>query len=507
MLEQLCRETYGIMIYQEQVMQAAQSLAGYSLGSADLLRRAMGKKKPEEMRALAGSFIKGCAETSGIPRDQAERIFNLLAKFAGYGFNKSHAAGYACLSYITGFLKANHPVEFIAATLASEIGDSRKLAKFIHEARHMGIEVLRPDVNLSRAQFAIENGRVRFALAGVRHVGSKAAELVVEERDRGGHYAGLLDFLVRNRGTVNRKSAESLIQAGAFDEHDPNRSRLLAGLDLEMARAGSERMRFAELQTDLFAGTPPGPAAATGAAGEDAKADVRFDTHQLLTYEKQAFGFYFSSHPLEPWLVEYRGLGLVPTSQLGDRHDGDAVTIGGVITARRMRKDKRDRQYVIVTLEDFDGAVEVMVFADQLEKHREQLHVDRLVIIQGRVRMRDEAGVPQLWADRVWPFEGIERQMRAVVIDLPPDFAGDGKLLRLRELAAEFPGEAMLYFRRADAAGRKRLIWVKEFKVLPANRFVLQLRKLFGDRAVELRGELPPPENEFHHRQRRGRAG
>ncbi|MFO7674893.1 MAG: DNA polymerase III subunit alpha [bacterium] len=496
LLEPICRETYGIMIYQEQVMQAAQALAGYTLGSADLLRRAMGKKKPAEMRALAGSFIKGCAETNRIPRDQAERIFDLLAKFAGYGFNKSHAAGYACLSYVTACLKANHPVEFIAATLASEIGDSKKLAKFVNEARHMGIEVLRPDVNRSRAQFAIEAGNVRFALAGVRHVGGKAAELIVREREEHGPYQGLLDFLVRNRGTANRKSAESLVQAGAFDDFDPNRSRLLAGLDLEMARAGSERMRMAELQTDLF-GEPR-------AAEAPAAADVRFDSHQLLTFEKQAFGFYFSSHPLEPWRAEYAGLGLVPTSQLGDRHDGDAVAVGGVITARRMRKDKRDRQYAIVTVEDFEGAVEVPVFADQLEKHREQLHVDRLVIVQGRVRMRDEYGVPQLWADRVWPFEGIERQFRAVIISLGPDFEGDGKLLRLRELAAEFPGEAMLYFRRTSAAGRPRLIWVKEFKVLPVNRFVLQLRRLFGDRAVEVKGDLPPVEREFQRRRRGG---
>jgi len=338
---------------------------------------------------------------------------------------------------------------------------------------------------------------VRFALSGVRHVGGKAAELIVKEREKHGPYEDLLDFLVRNRGIANRKAVESLIQAGAFDAFDANRSRLLAGLDREMARAGSDRLRQSELQTDLFAAEP-------GAAPP--APEVRFDTHQLLSFEKQAFGFYFSSHPLEPWRAEYAGLGLFSIGRLGERRDGDAVAVGGVITARRMRKDRRDKQYAIVTLEDFDDSVEVMVFSDQLEKHRELLHPDRLAIVQGRVKIRDEVGIPQLWADRVLSFEAAERLVKAVIVAMPPESDSErcarfvARLERLRELAPGFPGEAKLYFRRAGATGRPRLAWAREYQLRPANRFLLQLRALFGEGAVEVRGELPPVESDYRRR-------
>ena len=489
-------------------MQAGQVLAGYTLGAADLLRRAMGKKKPEEMAQQRSVFVEGCARVNGMPKEQADRIFDLLAKFAGYGFNKSHAAGYAFLSYVTAYLKANYPVEFIAATLVSETGDSKKLAKFVSEARHMRIGVLRPDVNLSESAFSIEavetdaspagSGKaVRFGLSGIRHVGGKASELIVRGRVANGPYDGLLDFLIRNRGTVNRKAAESMIQAGAFDGFDDNRTRVLSGLELDMAKAGSDRLRFLELQTDLFGET---------VSEKPKPEDIQFDMHQLLSYEKQAFGFYFSSHPLEPYRAEYRAFRLVPTDRLLSRHDGDMVALGGVISARRTRKDRRDRQYMIITLEDFDGPVEVMVFADQLEKHREHLMVDKLVIVQGRVRMRDDRGVPQIWADRVLSFEGVERYLKAVVVDLP-DGANDERLHRLVELAREHAGSAMLYLRRHNKDGQPRLVWVKEYKVALDVQFVLALRRLFGDDAIELRGELPSIESSRRYRRRPRRDG
>ncbi|MGQ9708827.1 MAG: DNA polymerase III subunit alpha, partial [bacterium] len=237
LLEPFCRETYGILIYQEQVMQAAQVLAGYTLGQADILRRAMGKKKPEEMAAQRAIFIAGCVRNTGLTSGKAEQIFDILEKFAGYGFNKSHATGYAYLSYITAFLKANHPVEFIAASLTSELGNFDKLAKFVNESRRLGIKVLPPDINSSQTQFSIENDQVRYGLAGLKNIGKAAAEAIVRERQERGPYHSLLDFLIRNRGKVNRKAVESLIKAGAFDTFEPDRSRLLTILETEMAKA------------------------------------------------------------------------------------------------------------------------------------------------------------------------------------------------------------------------------------------------------------------------------
>ena len=497
LLEPICRETYGIMIYQEQVMQAAQALAGYSLGKADILRRAMGKKDPAVMEAQRSTFIEGCAKHNRIPREQAERIFDLLAKFAGYGFNKSHAASYAYLSYITAYLKANHPVEFIAATLTSELGDSKKLAKFIGEARRMGVSVLGPDVNASGTHFSIEDDRVRFGLAGIRNLGQGASGRIVEERRTNGCYESLLDFLIRNRGVVNRKAAESLIKAGAFDWTGENRAQLLSGLELEMARAGSEKLRFEELQTDLFEFT----------AREKPKPRKEMETHELLAFEKDAFGFYFSSHPLEPFRLQYQALKLTSTAQLEEKEDNNPVSFGGVITARRTKRDKRNREYVQVTVEDFDGWIEVMVFSGQLERCREHLMVDKLVLVQGRVRKR-ESGMAQVWADRVMPFAQISRFLRSVAVTLPADMSDELQLLKLRETLKEHPGESLVYLKLTRKDGSMEVLRAREYKVALETELVSTLTRVFGEAAVELRGSLTPPEASSNWRSRRsaGRA-
>jgi DNA polymerase-3 subunit alpha len=490
LLEDICRETYGILIYQEQVMQAAQALAGYTLGKADLLRRAMGKKKPEEMAAQHDVFIEGCAKSHNIPRRKAEKIFNLLAKFAGYGFNKSHAAGYAQLSYITAWLKANHPVEFMAATLTSELGDFKKVASFVGAARRMGLEILGPDTNRSRRNFAIENGRIRFALPAVKNIGQGASERIVEEREANGEYQDLFDFLIRNKGTVNRKAAESLIMAGAFDWVDPNRTRMLADLELEMARAGSERLQFMERQADMF-----------GPSEEEKEPEVKFDTHQLLSYEKKSLGFYFSSHPLEPHMAEYRALKLQPISQVHSEPDGTRVSLGGVITLRRIRRDKREREYFVVVVEDLEGTLEAMVFADQLESCRQHLQVDKLVIVQGRVKKR-EKGMAQVWADRVMSFENVNRYIKAVAVNMPEKNSKES-LRELRKVLQSHPGESLVYLRRPRPGGGHRVVWVKEFKVQLNDQLVAGLESLLGKGSVSLVGELPAPVNGRQRRKRR----
>jgi len=510
LLEPITRETYGILIYQEQVMQAAQALAGYTLGKADLLRRAMGKKDPQEMEAQREVFIKGCAEHNHVPRDKAEKVFNLLAKFAGYGFNKSHAAGYAFLSYITGYLKANFPVEFMAAVLTSELGDSKQVAKFVTEARRMGLTVLGPDVNRSGVRFTIEEEgegrsqkaegrmqkadgegrkasgekRIRFGLAGVKNMGVGASEAIVACREKDGEYESLLDFLIRNKGVANRKAAESLVKAGAFDWYEPNRASLLSRLELEMAKAGSEKLRFAELQASMFGDFDVAPAVREGPA--------EFDKHQLLAFEKEAFGFYFSSHPLEPHLAVYRAFRLAATSDLDDKKDNSTVSVGGVITARRIKRDKRDREYVVLVLEDFDGPVEVMVFADQLEKSREHLQTDKLVIIQGRVKKREQ-GVAQLWADRVIPFEGAYKLIKALVVDLGTGPSDDMPLLRLREVLKNHEGQCPVYFRMVKSGEESHLL-SREHRVAVTPELLADLARAVGAEAVALQGELPAPE-------------
>jgi len=488
LLEPVCSETYGIMIYQEQVMQAAQALAGFSLGKADLLRRAMGKKDREEMAAQHDVFIEGCKKHSKATDATAERVFDLLAKFAGYGFNKSHAAGYAYLSYITAHLKANFPVEFIAATLTSELGDSKKLAKFANEAHRMGIAVLGPDVNSSFVRFTIDGGNVRFGLAGVKNLGTGASEFIVKERQERGPYESMLDFLVRTKGTVNRKAAESLIKAGAFDCFEPNRAVLLGSLEWEMNKAASERLRFAERQFDMF-----------GEAEEEPKPPpAKFDTHELLAYEKDAFGFYFSSHPLEPYRAEYEALGLSTIAQIESMRDGDKASLGGVITGRRARKDKRDREYAIVTVEDFDGGIEVMVFADVLEGCRAMLKTDNLVAVQGTVKVRAAdasgrgLGVPQFWAERVMLFKDCSRFLKAIVVEVPEKETDDVMLLKMKERLLEFPGNAPVFLRLLRPDGSQREMRLREQRVALSNELVASLREVFGPESVKFKGEMPP---------------
>jgi len=499
LLEQICRETYGIMIYQEQVMQAAQVLAGYTLGKADLLRRAMGKKLPAEMAAQREVFVEGCVRLNQLPRDKAERIFDLLAKFAGYGFNKSHAAGYAFLSYITAYLKANHPAEFLAASLTSELGDFKKLAKFINEARRLGIRVLGPDVNRSFTTFTIEGPDIRFGLAGIKNIGPQASDNIVKERIAHGPFASLLDFLMRNRGNVNRKAVESLIKAGAFDCLEPNRSRLLASLDRELEKAASERLRFQERQGALFELAAERPEAESARPRAQA-ADAQFDTPLLLAYEKEAFGFYFSSHPLEPFRAEYQALGFTPIGQLENVRDNTPVAVAGVITSRRLRPGKQDRQFLIATVEDFEGAIDVLVFSEQLESCQKWLNVDQVVGVQGVVRLtasdsenQAALGSSRIWASRVFPLTECGRFIKMLVLETSEPELTETRLSAIRQRLEKFPGTVPVFLKWRTANGAWRMAKLKRYQVRPVTKLLEELTAVLGPDRVWLEGELPRP--------------
>ncbi|MEO0085503.1 MAG: OB-fold nucleic acid binding domain-containing protein, partial [candidate division WOR-3 bacterium] len=448
-------------------------------------------KKPDEMAAQRQDFVEGCVKHAHITRDRAERIFDLLEKFAGYGFNKSHAAGYAYLSFFTACLKANYPREFIAATLTSELGDSKKLAKFVSEARRMGIRVLGPDVNRSAPAFTIEGDAVRFGLAGVKGVGMGASEVVVAEREAHGPYKDLLDFLKRSRGSkVNRKAVEALIKAGALDSFSANRSLLLNRLDAEMAKATSDRLLFRERQADLFA------------VAEGPEPEPDFDTHTLLTYEKEAFGFYFSSHPLEPFRAEYEAFQPTSIAQLEGLKDGTKVVLGGVITSRRTRKSKSGREYIIVTVEDFEAGIEVMVFSEQLERARSLLLADALVAIQGTVKVRQAEvevgsgqGVPQIWADRVYDLRNCCQWFSTLFVVLPEPEATKDVLLRVKEIVARHPGEKPVFLELLKTGDKPRRVQLREVRVDISNRLLEELRQVLGPDRLRLVAELPQPEN------------
>lgn len=490
LLEPFCRDTCGIIIYQEQVMQAAQALAGYTLGQADILRRAMGKKKMAEMAAQRETFIAGCEKKIGLSQERAQAIFDLLQNFAGYGFNKSHATGYAYLSYITAYLKANYPKEFIAASLTSELGDSEKLAKFVNEARRMGISVLGPDINRSAAHFTIEGDAVRFGLAGVKNVGTGAAEVIVAERQTNGPYENLINFLRRIRGRVNRKAVESLIKAGTFDIFNPNRPQLLAELEISLTKVASEKLLFHERQFLLF-----------GAESEKTEASPNVDKSShpidIINYEKEALGFYFSSHPLDRYRLEYNGLGLTPIAELESLDDGAAVAVGGIITGRKIRKDRRDRDYLILMLEDFTSSIEVMVFTNTLENCREILKPENMVIIQGKIKMRSgreltaTGGVRQLWADAVYNFDRAYQFIKKIIIQLSEAELDDHLRAQIREVLSAYPGEIPVTLELTNPPSSPRRLLLKSYPVRLVPELLTTIIGVVGADRVKLKGYLP----------------
>jgi DNA polymerase-3 subunit alpha len=366
-VEELTRETLGVIVYQDQVLQIANQMAGYSLGEADLLRRAMGKKIPEEMEKQRERFCSGCRER-GVDPATATKVFNLMAEFAGYGFPKAHSTAYALITYQTAWLKANHPREFLAALLSSETGNHDKLGRIIAHVRERGIEVLPPDVNASEKDFTVVPEGIRFGLAGVKNVGDSAIDAILEAR-AAQRFTSLFDFAARVDGRrVNRRVVESLVKCGSFDSLQAERARVFAALDRAL-EAGSAAQRDREIgQASLFGG-----GGAAGPAPEPALPDAAAWTdRERLAYEKEVLGFYVTGHPLGVVAAELRRYSDVSAGSAEGR-DGHEVRAGGLLTALRETRTKRGALMAFGTLEDLEGAFDLVIFAEPYERLRELL--------------------------------------------------------------------------------------------------------------------------------------
>ncbi len=383
-LEAVLKETYGVIIYQEQVMQIAQILSGYSLGEADLLRRAMGKKKKEEMDAQKARFARGAAE-KGVDAEQARGIFELVAKFAGYGFNKSHAAAYAVISFQTAWLKANAPVEFFAASMSLDISNTDRLALFYQDARRLGVEVRAPDINRSGADFEVEEGQVLYALGAVRNVGLQAMEHVVAVREAGGPFRDLIDFMERvDPRCVNKRALENLARAGAFDRLHPNRAQIVATADTLMAYGQSVSAERASAQTSLFG------EGAAAARPRLARVDAWPEGEQL-DEELAAVGFYLSGHPLESLmepLRRRRTVLMTDALQLAEAGH-EAFRMAGVVRRRQERASRSGEKFAFVTLSDPTGEYEVLFPPESLRNCRDLLEPGRAVLLKVRCKGRD----------------------------------------------------------------------------------------------------------------------
>ena len=390
-LEPILKDTYGVIVYQEQVMQIARTLAGYSLGGADLLRRAMGKKDPEVMAKEKVPFLKG-AEKQGIDLKKAEIIFDLMAKFAEYGFNKSHSAAYALITYQTAYLKAHFPVEYMAALLSSEVQDTDKVVKYIYEARQMGISILPPDVNESRWDFTVveahdrENiehgssiGSIRFGLAAVKNVGISAIEAMIESRESTGAYLSLADFCKKvDQRRVNRRVIEALIKCGAFDFTGARRAQMMEAIDMMMEAAAQHQEQESVGQFSIF-------------DSMDDKKDLdlpdipEWKENQLLAFEKESMGFYISGHPLAAFQEDMKRYGSATTETLDSIPDGKEVTICGIIAGLKQKVTKKGDKMAILNLEDLTGTVETIVFPDLYASATHLLLTDTPLIISGQL--------------------------------------------------------------------------------------------------------------------------
>ncbi|MBI3985397.1 MAG: DNA polymerase III subunit alpha, partial [Lentisphaerae bacterium] len=496
LLEPILKETYGIMLYQEQVQQSARVLAGYSLGEGDVLRRAMGKKQADVMEKEREKFVKGCKKTNGIPADKAEEIFNNIAKFAGYGFNKSHASGYAIIAYQTAYLKAHYPEEFMAALISSEIGNTDKLPVFLNEARSMGLDILPPDVNASRIRFQPLENAIRYGLAGIKNVGEGAAEEIVKEREAHGPYAGFGDFCARvNLKAVNRKVLETLIRCGAFDSCGPHRAQLFGNIDVVLARAAAEKRDRETGQGNLFAAMEPADAKA--GADEDLPRIKPWHENEQLAAERELLGIYMSGHPLvqhEKLLQRYC---LHTLSDLGALTEKTETRIGGIVASVHIKETKKERKgangqverveprkFAIARIEDMEGAIEAVLFPDAYEEYGGRLLEGTPVLLCGDVPVGEET--LKMYVREVYPLEQApEFFSERVSIHLTAAGLTDTLLDQVTAILQRHPGRIPVFFCLKFPGGEEVFLDSdRAFHVVPRDALIHEIEQLLGENSL-----------------------
>jgi DNA polymerase-3 subunit alpha len=481
-LEPILRETYGVIVYQEQVMQIASVMAGYSLGEADILRRAMGKKKKKVMDAEKQSFIDR-AKQRDIPATAARKVFELMAFFAGYGFNKSHSAAYALVAYQTAWLKAHFPVHFMAALLTTEKGNTDKMVQYIGECREIGIEVLPPDVTKSGLDFTVDGERIRFGLSAIKNAGENAIRSVLEARAGGKPFTSLHELcsLIDLR-LVNKRVIEALVQSGALDCFGARRSQLAAMIDSALEHGQKQRLDREAGQGSLFGG------------GDDVETpapqlpDVpEWDERTRLNHEKATLGFYVSGHPLEEYTELLRGFASHRVADLREVESGTTVSIAGVVTGLRRRKSKKGDWWASLSLEDLDGQIEVLVFPKAYEKAQHLLHDDRPTLVSGRYEVDEDRR--RVIGEEVCPLDELrERRADAVQVTIEASQLDDALVDRLRGAIEANRGAAQLFLEIARP-GEYRLVALAQssFKVSPSARLSEDLETIVGPNRVRYR--------------------
>jgi len=488
-LEELTADTLGVIVYQDQVLQIANRLAGYTLGEADLLRGAMSKKKPKEMARHRVKFMRG-AEANGIAPEKAEKIFGLMAEFASYGFPKAHSTAYALITYQTAYLKANHPREYLSALLSIEAGNHDKLARYIAHARERKIDVLPPDVNESERDFTPVAGGIRFGLAGVKNVGEGAIESILLVRGEGGSFKSLLDFACRIDGRkVNRRVVESLVKCGAFDSIEENRARLWSGLDMVL-ETGAVAQRDREIgQVSLF-----GEAADGGPVLPEIPDAAPWTDQERLGYEKEVLGFYVTGHPLEsfaPALARFSDT----TATTASEKLGREVRIGGVIASLRETRTRRGKTMAFGALEDLEGSFELVIFANDYTRIREILKKalaansegarTRPLLVTGTLESLDP---PRVLVRDAFELRDAESNLAAKVrIRVAASEATRDRMLALRRLLERHSGDCAVLLHLLIPGESETIVSVADGRgVEPSDELILGVNGLFGRPVAEM---------------------
>ena len=484
-LKEILDPTYGIILYQEQVMQIAQVLSGYTLGGADMLRRAMGKKKPEEMAKQRATFEEG-AIANGVDGELAMKIFDLVEKFAGYGFNKSHSAAYALVSYQTLWLKMHYPAEFMAAVMTADMDNTEKVVGLVDECFRMKLTVLPPDINAGLYRFNVdENGAIVYGIGAIKGVGEGPIDAILEARNKGGHFIDLFDFCARiDLKKVNKRVIEKLIYAGALDRLGPHRAALMASLNDAVKAASQHHQAEAFGQTDMFG------------VLTDAPEEVEHKYTQVpawpekvwLEGERETLGLYLTGHPVNAYIKELNKYVSCRLKDATPTRRDQSVTVAGLVIAARVMTTKRGTRIGIMTLDDRSGRMEVMLFSDALDRYAELLEKDKILVVSGQVSFDDFNGGLKMSAREVMDLgTAREKYARGLSVSIDANQINDKffeQFTRILEPHKAGTVPVNVYYQRADA--RARLTLGTEWRVTPTDTLLDDLKQLLGKGQVEL---------------------
>jgi DNA polymerase-3 subunit alpha len=500
LLEPILKDTYGVIVYQEQVMQIAQVLAGYSLGHADLLRRAMGKKKAEVMAQERGGFVEGC-RTKSIEERRANDIFDLMETFADYGFNKSHSAAYGLITYQTAFLKAHYPVEFMAALLTSEKDNTDKVVAHIAKARADGITVLQPDVNESDLAFGVgpdpkKPGKqlIRFGLGAIKGVGENAIEAILGARTK--PFAGLFDFCARiDTRKINKKVVEALVAAGALDFTGKPRKALFECIEAALQQGASAQKDRESGQFGLFGG---GAKAAEKAPEERVFGKEEWSERERLALEKQALGFYITGHPLAGYADDVKRFATHSCSTLAAARGFEKVAVAGIVQGWRERLTKTGKKIAFAVLEDLTGARDLVIYDDAIQKYEALLKGDEPVLVKGMVRLAEKFGAeaqqqdaepaPEIRVDEVSRLADVRAaKATRVELKLSSEQATSEKLAELKTLFGKYPGSCSTSLSIVLPGAAETKIALKGTRVAPSDDLLAAVDRLFGGKVAQVR--------------------